>query len=280
MTLVDVVNRHRDDLSPAERRVVDVLLAHPDSVAFGTVAAVAEQARTSGATVVRLADHLGFEGYRGLQASVQAELSDRLRPAAERIRERPANDFVGRSLADGLANLEASLASVDRGSVRSVAALLAAPSRRVWIVAGSADRAVAALLVDRLGMLRDDVESLSGDEVSVAALLSRVRKGDVVIAVDLRRYERWVVATTTAAAGRGARVIAVTDGPLAPLARLAEQTFTVTADAAGPFDSVLATVAIAEMLISAVAARLRPRATARLSAVEAAWRTAAVLRDS
>lgn len=279
MTLVEVVNRQWGDLSPAERRVADVLLARPDSVAFGTVAAVAEQANTSGATVVRLADHLGFEGYRGLQASVQAELSDRLRPAAERIRERPANDLVGRSLTDGLANVEAALGPVDRKSVRAVAALMAAPSRRVWIVTGSADRAVGAVLVDRLSMLRDDVETLGGDEVSVAALLSRVRKGDVVVAVDLRRYERWVVATATAAAGRGARVVAITDGPLAPLARLAEHTFSVTADAAGPFDSVLGPIAVAEMLISAVAARLRPRAAVRLAGVEASWRAAAVLSD-
>ena len=44
-------------------------------VAFGTVARVAERSGTSGASVVRLATRLGFPGFSGLQAAVQAASS-------------------------------------------------------------------------------------------------------------------------------------------------------------------------------------------------------------
>jgi DNA-binding MurR/RpiR family transcriptional regulator len=92
MPVAQVVAQQREKLSPAERRVGDLVLSQPECVAFGTVAEVARRAGTSGATVVRLADRLGFDGYRGLQAMVQADLAALLRPAAERIREN--YDFV------------------------------------------------------------------------------------------------------------------------------------------------------------------------------------------
>src|SRR5690349_9911393 len=42
------------ELSPAERRIAEEVLANPQTVAFGTVAALADVTGTSGATVVRL----------------------------------------------------------------------------------------------------------------------------------------------------------------------------------------------------------------------------------
>ena len=79
----DVATRiegHRADLSPAERRVAEVVLSDPEAVAFGTVARIAARAGTSGASVVRFATRLGFNGFSGLQAAVQAAIGQQLRP--------------------------------------------------------------------------------------------------------------------------------------------------------------------------------------------------------
>ncbi|MGH9136797.1 MAG: MurR/RpiR family transcriptional regulator, partial [Acidimicrobiales bacterium] len=73
-------------LSPAERKVVAAVLNDPASVAFGTVAALAERSGTSGPTVVRVARKLGFDGFREMQAAVREEVGGHLRPAAERLR--------------------------------------------------------------------------------------------------------------------------------------------------------------------------------------------------
>ena len=48
--------------------------------------------------MVRLATKLGFDGFTALQASVQHDLANQLRPAAERIREPVGSDLVGRHL--------------------------------------------------------------------------------------------------------------------------------------------------------------------------------------
>ena len=97
MTVAAVIDAARGALTPAERRVAEVVLTSPELVAFGTVADLAARANTSGATVVRLAVKLGFDGFSDLQTAIQAELGQRLRPASERIRDAQPSDVLGRS---------------------------------------------------------------------------------------------------------------------------------------------------------------------------------------
>ena len=87
----------------------------------------------------------------------------------------------------------------------------------------------------------------------------------------IRRYERWLVAMVNLASDRGAGVVALTDSPLSPLARSAEEAFFVSARGIGPFDSLMGGVALANLLVSAAAVRLRDPAAARLDAIEQAW---------
>jgi DNA-binding MurR/RpiR family transcriptional regulator len=101
----------------------------------------------------------------------------------------------------------------------------------------------------------------------------------VLVAIDLRRYERWVVDATAATVTRGGLVVALTDSQLSPLARGAEVAFAVAAEGAGPFDSHVGTLALVNALTTGVATRLRRPATDRLDRVESAWRTAAALTD-
>src|SRR5436190_23180612 len=95
--LDDRLDAARSELTPAERKVAAAVLADRELVAFGTVAAVAERAGASGATVVRLANRLGYDGFRGLQESLRDELTARLRPATEKIRLPASHDVVGRA---------------------------------------------------------------------------------------------------------------------------------------------------------------------------------------
>jgi DNA-binding MurR/RpiR family transcriptional regulator len=99
----------------------------------------------------------------------------------------------------------------------------------------------------------------------------------VVVAIDLRRYERWVVEHVTRTVAAGATAIAITDSLLSPLAARATVSFTVSAEGAGVFDSHVGTLALTNALVTGAAARLRRSATDRLDAVEAAWRAAGAL---
>ncbi|MGH9004326.1 MAG: MurR/RpiR family transcriptional regulator [Acidimicrobiia bacterium] len=279
MSVSGQIDSHRTDLAPAERKVAAIVLSDPEAVAFGTVADLARRAGTSGATVVRLAAKLGYDGFPGLQGAVREEMARRLRPAAERIRRPEAGDALSRTLAVELGNLTASLESVDRDDLARAVRLLARPRGRVLVLSGDASRGVAATFATELNMLRPGVEHVAGSPVAVARALAHAGADDVVVVLDLSRYDRWVLEATDRAAGRGSVVVAVTDDRLSPLAAHAAVAFSVSAAGAGPFDSHVGMLALLNTLVAGVADRLRRSATERLDRLEAAWSEAGALVD-
>jgi DNA-binding MurR/RpiR family transcriptional regulator len=277
-----LVADRRDDLTPAERRVAEVVVADPEAVAFGTVASIAERAEASGATVVRLAARLGFDGFGALQVAVQADLARRLRPATERIREPSPGDTVGRVLQASLDAVHGTLDGVDRAAFAAAVARLSRRSSSVWIACGDASDGIGRHLADGLSTLRPSVHRVGGNPVRLAGQSARVASTDLVIALDLRRYDRWVLDWVGSAAGGGASLVVLTDSAVSPLARLArdgDQVFIVAAESAGPFDTYVGALALFDALVAGVADRTRAVSTEALDRVEAAWREAGVLAE-
>jgi DNA-binding MurR/RpiR family transcriptional regulator len=268
-----------DTLTKAERRVAEVVLAQPELVAFGTVADLASAAEAGAATVVRLATKVGFDGFTDLQQSVRFELAGRLRPAAERIREPAADDPVSQHLHLERSNVEKTLGDIDAGALGAAVALLADPARSVFVLSGEASTGIAHQLRHDLGSLRPHVEMLGGNEVRVLRRLAMSSHGDVVIAIDLRRYDRWVVETAQRAKDVGMVVISISDSRLSPIAAMASASFVVAASGAGPFDSHVGTLALANLLVTSVSAVLRGDAVHRLDRAERAWNDAGALSD-
>lgn len=276
-SLVDRIEARAAELPPAERRVAEVVLADPGVAAFATVAELGRRASTSGATVVRLAERLGYAGWVALQAEARAGLGQQLRPATERIRETARGDVLTETADREAANVRRTLAAVDGAAFATAVDLLADPKRAVHVLAGEAEAGIGRFLADGLDLLRPRVEQLRGSAPTVARSLAHASRRDVLVAIDLRRYERWVLDAVDQASTAGLAIVAITDSVLSPLAQPATVTFTVTAEGAGPFDSHVGTLALVNAIATGVARRLRRPAAARLDRVEQAWRHADAL---
>lgn len=279
MEVAERIGKANTSLTPAERRVAEVVLEQPQLVAFGTVADLADAASSGAATVVRLATKLGYDGFTGLQTSVQHALAAQLRPAAERIREPAATDAIGRHLQLELDNVATTLRALAGDALAEVVAAISDTNRRVFVLSGDASLGVARQLVGDLHALRDDVQTLEGNDVAVRRAAALLRATDVVITIDLRRYDRWVVETAATAHASGAWCVAITDSLLSPLAAVAQRTLIVAAAGGGPFDSHVGTLALANVLVAGVADGLRAVATDRLDRAESAWQAGGALKD-
>ncbi len=260
-----------DELTPAERRVAAVVAEDPKVVAFGTVAELAVRADASGPTVLRFAAKLGYDGFSSLRADVQDDIAGALRPATQRIRERTRGDLLTRALAVEAENVRATLDGLDPLELDLAIEVLAERRRTIHVLASESSSALGRALADQLDLLRGGVTLLDGTPIAVSRRLAMLGPADVVVVIDLRRYERWVVDAAGRAGRSGASLVAITDGPLSPLAQLAGWSFTVCARGVGPFDSYVGGHALVNLLAAGVAARLRRSAAARLDAVEAAW---------
>jgi DNA-binding MurR/RpiR family transcriptional regulator len=280
MEVAERIRAAGNELTTAERRVAEAILARPQAVGFGTVADLALAAGAGAATVVRLAGKLGFDGYTDLQSSVQRDLLHQLRPAADRIRDEIGDGMMDRHLATELGNVQATLDGVDNEALTELVARLCDLELPVVVISGDASDGIARQFTDELALLRPGVTKLGGNEVAVRRDVSLLAPSTTVVVIDVRRYDHWVLDTVATTRERGMWIAALTDSYLSPLAASADRTFVLSAGSVGPFDSHVGTLALLNLVVTEVAGRLRSSASSRLDRVEDAWRAAGSLTES
>jgi DNA-binding MurR/RpiR family transcriptional regulator len=263
--------------SPAEGRVARILIDDPQFVAFRTMAELMERADVGAGTVARLSAKLGFTGFAELQREVQHEFAGSLRPAADRIKEQPAKDLLGQVNQTEQSNVATTFNRIDGASFENAVALLADTRRHIVVLASDACRGVGMQYANELSFLRPNVELLDGNPVTVGRRLALGDNQDVIVAMDLRRYDNWLVETVQRFAKAHASVISLTDNPASQIAMVSAHHFTIDAESPGPFDSFTATLALLNAFNAATAAKLRKSATDRLEKVEQAWRSTKVI---
>lgn len=264
-SLSDLIAAAGDRLTPTERRIAATILADPTLLAFGTVSDLAARVDTSRPSVVRFARKLGFDGYTDLQEGVRRRLSHQLSRPSERIRREDA------TLPAQVA-LDSALAAVFEAGRGERMALLGAPlveAPQVWVISGETSQAGAHVLTSGLSMIRAGVHLV--EEHHLARDIQHVDLDDVAVIFDFYRYRRTAVVAARVLATRGVPIVAITDGPLSPLAALTERWCELQVPAMGPFDSSVPAVAMAELLVAYVARRLHPGAMQRIDQLEEMW---------
>jgi DNA-binding MurR/RpiR family transcriptional regulator len=277
--LTELIANASATLTPTERRIAREIVDDPTALAFGTVADLAARVETSGPTIVRFAAKLGFEGYSALQERARADLADQLRKPTDRIRRSSGadpTDVWDRARAEAINGVEAVFAAVGPEEVRQLARLLTQVDSTVWVMGAETASAPAQVLFTGLQLLRPGVRHLGGSPAEVAADVADVAPGDVALVIDFPRYEQLVVDAANWLSEAGAMIAAVTDGPLSPLAEVADLWYAINVAAIGPFDTALPVIALVEVVLAEVADQLRDGAASRLEAIEARWGTSGV----
>lgn len=261
-------------LPRAERRVAYAILTAYPSAGLETVARLAERAEVSGPTVIRLVTRLGFQGYPEFQEALIEEIQERsASPLMQYARRNPAQQANALDVTIPLVTdaVRSSLTSIDRSAFDSAVALLADGRRRCAGAGGRFSSTITRTLVLHLEILRQNVSFLPMDDW--VSYLMDVRKGDVLVVVDVRRYQTSTVNFAHEAAKRGATLILITDPWLSPIAMDAEIVLPVSVQSPSPFDSQVPAFALVEALIAGVVDVLGEAATSRVSDYDALWAT-------
>lgn len=269
MSIQDLIANVADKLTPTERRIAESVLNDPTLLAFGTVSDLAQRAGTSRPSIVRFATKLGFGGYSDLQGWIRDGVSRQLSSPSQRIRSP-----LGSTASNRLAIEESvgrAFAAFDADRL-SVLAKPIAEARSVWILSGETSLAGANVLHSGLAMARPDVHLV--EEHAVGRSLSSATESDVTVVFDFSRYRRHSITTARAFTELGVPVIAITDGPLSPLASLTSMWCELSIPAVGPFDSSVPAVIAAELIVVEVVGLLGDRARERIDRLESMWQAA------
>jgi DNA-binding MurR/RpiR family transcriptional regulator len=267
----ELVRQRQAGLSPAERKLARVLLASYPIAGLESVARFAERAGVSAPTVTRFITKLGFRGYPEFQEQLRQEVQARLSSPLARYHEeesKGASSLVSNALEVSTHNLQATQELLSHRDVEEVVDLLADIRRRVLVLGGRLSGPLARYLAGQLHLLRPGIALVETERTAAAQQLIDMRKGDVLVVFDYRRYQADTIENARLVAGQGANVVLFTDPWLSPASAFARQVVVTSVETVGPFDSLVGATAVLEAIVAAVLGRLGPRAQSRMQSLE------------
>jgi DNA-binding MurR/RpiR family transcriptional regulator len=268
----ELVRQRLNDLSPAERKLARVLLASYPIAGLESVARFAERAQVSPPTVTRFITKLGFSGYPEFQETLRHEVQARLSSPLTRYRddqpERGTESVLSDALEVAAENLRATVDVLSHRDVNEAVEIVGDVRRRVMVLGGRVSAPLARYLAAQLHLLRPGIGLVDSERSAPAQQLIDMRKGDVLIVFDYRRYQSDTIESAKVAAAQGCNVILFTDPWLSPASAFARQVIVTNVDMVGPFDSLVGAMAVVEGVVAAVLSRLGPRAQSRMQSLE------------
>jgi DNA-binding MurR/RpiR family transcriptional regulator len=237
-----------------------------DHLAILGIQELAAACQVQPSAVVRFAKHFGLSGFTEMQRIFRDGLARQLAPRRDyeaRIRKvietgggnlsslQIANEFLG----SGIANMQQMLRRLDAAAFKRAVELLAR-AETIWLIGTRRSFSVAVYLdyalqhTDKRIMLISALGSMQLDQMRA------VRKGDALVAVSFTPYAEETVEVVQEAVRRGARLVAITDSRMSPLAREAHALLLVEDSPTLGFRSLSSTMGLAESLFIALAYRL------------------------
>ena len=230
---------------------------HPQELAFNSVRGLAALSGANANTVMRLAQALGFAGYDAMRRAIQ----DALRAAPDIYGER-AEELSGRDgasvmdaiRATSLSNLDSAFSSRARAGIAAAAELMLG-ARRVHVAGVRSCFAIADYITYTGRMAFDNFAPRAAAPGDIRDGVAGAAPQDVVLSITFRHYSVETIAAHELALARGARTIAMTDDTASPIARGADVLLLPAMAGPQPLPSMLAAFAMAEGVISTMAAR-------------------------
>ena len=226
-SIAEHVRASVERLTARERKAAQVLLMNYPAAGLAPVAEFAERARVSAPTVLRFVAKLGFLGYPDFQKHLREELEAQLAsPLMKRARaiqsRRPQRPLIDPFVEAAIANLRGTFRHIPEDDFSAIVERLCDRRRSVYLLGGRFTDTLARYLAAHLSLIRPDVRHVpSGIGVWRDRLID-IRRLDVLIVFDIRRYQDDVVSFARDAAAAGAEIVLVTDQWLSPLSRQAK----------------------------------------------------------
>jgi len=262
--------RHQyENLSRTLRRTASWILANPGEVATRPLNELSALSGHSSASFIRLAQELGYDGWKGLREGFAQILRDGPTDSmfAERLATFNSAARPQTMLRTELKNVQ-SCYTPENADVINEAVEHMAKARRIALIGRRSCTPVMTWLHYLLritcpgAVLADDRGGAFGLD------LLGLDKQDMVISASFSPCSRETVGATSRARQAGAWTLGIVDAPLNALARVTDKHLLVSKEADAFFDSMVGAMAIVQWLASAWALRLGSGALERAKAYQ------------
>lgn len=258
-------------LSPQFQAGARYLIDHPAQVSTLSARKVAALAGVQPATLVRLAQHLGYAGWDGLKLVFTRELQQRpggYAARAQSLVERPESEHAAWQTASQqqVRNLM-SLEPTNRHAMNRAVAHLA-NAQRIVIAGFRSSYPPAFSLYYLCNLFRSDVHLLHNAGGAMSLDLRHLQPTDTVILISYAPYSREILQVAQAAQTSRCTVLSLCDSQVAPIALQADHVLIFPTQGDSFFPSTVAVQALVEMLAQQLLVQSGDRAIATLSQAE------------
>ncbi|WP_416065822.1 MurR/RpiR family transcriptional regulator [Rhizobium sp. ZK1] len=244
-------------------QVAAFALGNPDEIAFGTTASIAAASEVQPSTLVRLARHLGYEGFSDLQSIFRERLRDRTLSYEERLvtLEQSGGDDEDATLLSGFISAASQsvnrLAATVQTDTFAKAVDILAAAETIYLIAKRRSYPLTAHMTYAFSKLHIRHQIVASPNGVDPEMVQFATPRDAAIAASFSPYAADSLSQSQELADRGVPVIAITDSAFSPLAACATHWFEVAEADFGGFRSLSASMALAMALPVAIAERRR-----------------------
>ncbi len=271
--LMKIIQTRFSRLSKGQKLIAEYILKHYDKAAFLTAAKLGTNVGVSESTVVRFANELGYSGYPALQKALQELIKNRL-TTVQRIELSNGLINEGNALKDviksDIENLRATLEKIDYKVFEEVIENIF-QAKTIYIIGLRSSTALAEFLGFYLNLILDNVKVVGYGMSDIFEQMLNLSSEDLVIGIGFPRYANRTIEALAFAQDRKAKVVAITDGLLSPLANRADYTLIAQSNMASFVDSLVAPLSIINALIIAVGLREKEKISSIFTDLEGLW---------
>lgn len=253
----EIVLRY-ESLSKRLKQIARYILDEPNDIALETLAVIAARCNVQPSTIVRFAKSFGFEGASQMQrlfrdgllsANAAHGYSERIRQLSETTNSATAKpaDLLAEFVEGNILALQNLLHTVGRPEIRAAVDLIA-EAQTVHVTGFRRSFPVASYLA--YSLLQAGKRAVLVDGVAGLALAQIQTLGprDLLIAVSYHPYAGETVALVEAARGSGAKVLAISDSLVSPVAKPANLVLQTRESEVRTFRSLSASMCLAQAL--------------------------------
>jgi DNA-binding MurR/RpiR family transcriptional regulator len=275
MPFNSLLSEKKDHLTTAQQRAMKYITENYEDAVFLTASNLSRRIGVSEATIVRLAQALGFHGFRGMQRMLRKNFQNRLSTDArleQTVKHAKTDEEVFvKVMQEDIRNLGQTLESLSIETFHRAVTEMAT-ARRIFVVGLKGSHSTAAVLARYLIFLREEICLLKPGHGDIWDSFHEVGKKDLVVGISFPRYTRLTVETLAYANAQGASVGAITDSLLSPLADYAHWVFPVKHQLDSFIESYTATVSLINALLTALSIRNPQKTLNVLKKRESLWK--------
>ena len=188
---------------------------------------------------------------------------------ATEIDPREALGFV---LKSDMKNLRATLEQMDEDVFEDVVKRLLS-AKAIYVMGLRSAAPLAQFMGYYLNYIFDDVHLVSSGATDVFEEISKLKENDVLVGISFPRYSTRTLEAMRFAKRCGAQVVAITDGPMSPLADMADATLMARTDMASFVDSLAAPLSLINALLVALGLNRKEALKEHFRQLESIWET-------